>query len=248
MKTNMISVISVRIQSVFIPTSQALKEPGGLLFFWSQARPSHPRARRCGSHWPLVAIDIKCDCHRPAKVSHCTVHCLSPTQPSLSPLPRSSPSISALAGAPPAAVSSDGFPGKAGLGLVRGLVLFSSICGSLVHDSYVLFLLVKGPCLVLVIEWQLRWTNMWLCEIHRRLVHIRWYHEGAHCIWDMTWSDVTKVEKIKMSLGLMDRLLGWRASYVMAWRRRTKATVKSKWGQDRWTNTVTWWYEVDHII
>jgi hypothetical protein len=30
---------------------------------------------------------------------------------------------------------------------------------------------VKGPCLVLVIEWQLRWTNMWLCEIHRRLVH-----------------------------------------------------------------------------
>jgi hypothetical protein len=23
---------------------------------------------------------------------------------------------------------------------------------------------------------------------------------------------------------------------VMAWRRRTKATVKSKWGQDRWSN------------
>jgi hypothetical protein len=31
--------------------------------------------------------------------------------------------------------------------------------------------LLKGPCLVLVIEWQPRWTNMWLCEIHRWLVH-----------------------------------------------------------------------------
>jgi hypothetical protein len=30
---------------------------------------------------------------------------------------------------------------------------------------------VKGPCLVLVIEWQLRWTNCVLCEIHRWLVH-----------------------------------------------------------------------------
>jgi hypothetical protein len=37
-------------------------------------------------------------------------------------------------------------------------------------------------------------------------------HEGAHCIWDMIWSHVTKVAKIKMRLGLMDRLQVWRAS------------------------------------
>jgi hypothetical protein len=39
------------------------------------------------------------------------------------------------------------------------------------------------------------------------------YDEGAHCIWDMIWSHVTKVEKIKMRLGLMDRLQEWRASH-----------------------------------
>ena len=52
---------------------------------------------------------------------------------------------------------------------------------------------------------------MWHMEIHRWLVH-RWWWEGAHCIWDMTWSHVTKVEKIKTRLGLMDRLQWWRAS------------------------------------
>jgi hypothetical protein len=31
------------------------------------------------------------------------------------------------------------------------------------------------------------------------------------------------------------------------WHRWTKAMVKSKWGQDQWTNNVTWWYEVNHI-
>ena len=72
--------------------------------------------------------------------------------------------------------------------------------------------------------------------------------EGAHCIWGMTWSHVTKMEKIKTRLGLMDRLQVWRASWVMTWRRWTKATVKSKWSQDWWTNMVMWWYEVDHII
>jgi len=30
---------------------------------------------------------------------------------------------------------------------------------------------VKGLCLVLIIEYQLRWTNMCLYEIQRRLVH-----------------------------------------------------------------------------
>jgi hypothetical protein len=35
---------------------------------------------------------------------------------------------------------------------------------------------------------------------------------------------------------------------IVTWRRRTKATVKSKWSQDRWTNMIMWWYGVDHII
>jgi hypothetical protein len=30
---------------------------------------------------------------------------------------------------------------------------------------------LKGPCLVLVIEWQPRWTNVCLSEIHRWFVH-----------------------------------------------------------------------------
>jgi hypothetical protein len=47
---------------------------------------------------------------------------------------------------------------------------------------------------------------MCLCEIHRDLVHMYKCDEGAHCIWDMTLSHVTKVEKIKTRLGLMDRL------------------------------------------
>ena len=73
-----------------------------------------------------------------------------------------------------------------------------------------------------------------------------WRRSSLH--WDMTLSHVTKVEKIKIRLSLMDRLQVWRASWVMTWCRWTKATVKSKWSQDRWTNMVTWWYEVDHII
>jgi hypothetical protein len=71
---------------------------------------------------------------------------------------------------------------------------------------------LKGPCLVLVIEWQPRWTNMWLCKIHKKLVHRYICDEWVYCIWDMTWSHVTKVEKIKIRLGLMDWLQEWRAS------------------------------------
>jgi len=37
-------------------------------------------------------------------------------------------------------------------------------------------------------------------------------------------------------------------AWANTWRRWTKATVKSKLSWDRWTNKVTWWYEVDHII
>ena len=77
----------------------------------------------------------------------------------------------------------------------------------------------------------------------------------------MTWSHVTKVEKIKTRLGLMDRLQWWRASQGFEatnhmWRGSLskdlapidKATMKSKLSWDWWTNKVTWWYEVDHIF
>ena len=39
-----------------------------------------------------------------------------------------------------------------------------------------------------------------------------------------------------------------REAWAKIWRRWTKATVKSKLSWYRWTNKVTWWYEVDHII
>jgi hypothetical protein len=44
-------------------------------------------------------------------------------------------------------------------------------------------LIAEGTCLVLVIEWQLRWTNMCLSGIHRWLVHRYLCDEGAHCLW-----------------------------------------------------------------
>jgi hypothetical protein len=66
-------------------------------------------------------------------------------------------------------------------------------------------------------------------------------------------------------LSLLNRLLGGWFSYLISynwsvllhvwlwslsktWHQWTKTTVKSKWGQDRWTNKVMWWYEVDHTI
>jgi hypothetical protein len=39
--------------------------------------------------------------------------------------------------------------------------------------------------------------------------------EGAHCTWDMTLSQVIKVEKIKTWLGSIDRLQVWRASWML---------------------------------
>jgi hypothetical protein len=106
---------------------------------------------------------------------------------------------------------------------------------------------LKGHCLVLIIEWQLRWTNYVLYEIHRWLVH-RYMcvsnichgggndmemcckactcdDGGAYCIWDMTWSHVAKVEKIKMRSGSMDRLQVWRASREL-WSEGPRVTVK----------------------
>ena len=51
--------------------------------------------------------------------------------------------------------------------------------------------------------------------IHRSMCVSNKCHdgEGAHWIWDMTWSHVTEMEKIKMRLVLMDRLHVWRASW-----------------------------------
>ena len=93
---------------------------------------------------------------------------------------------------------------------------------------------LKCPCMVLVIEWQPRWTNcvyvrytgdlsigtcVWATyamkvEMAQRCCKTHTCDdEGAHCTWDMTLSHVIKVEKIKTWLGLMDRLQAWRASW-----------------------------------
>jgi hypothetical protein len=37
--------------------------------------------------------------------------------------------------------------------------------------SFIAVARLKGPCLILIIEWQLWWTNCVLCEIHKWLVH-----------------------------------------------------------------------------
>ena len=140
---------------------------------------------------------------------------------------------------------------------------------------------VKGPCLVLVIEWQPRWTNMCLSAIHMWLVH-RYMcvsnscHDGedgldllqgSHMWWrsslpmrhdiescdqgvedqDKTWLD-GPVASVKGKLEALERWTVWRWSLSKTWCWWTKATVKSKWGQDWWTNKITWCYEVDHII
>ena len=66
--------------------------------------------------------------------------------------------------------------------------------------------------------------------------------EGAHCIWGMTWSHVTKVEKIKIRLGLMDRLQEWRASRRLwsnkprggeAWARLGANGPKQRWRESK---------------
>ena len=92
-------------------------------------------------------------------------------------------------------------------------------------------------------EQHMPWRWKWLGDVVK-LTHVM----KELIAWDMTLSNVIKVEKIKTRLGSTDWLQVWRASGVMTWRQWTKATVKSKWSQDWWNNTVTWWYEVDHII
>jgi hypothetical protein len=84
---------------------------------------------------------------------------------------------------------------------------------------------------------------------------------GAHYIWNMTWVMWSRWRRSRHDLarwtgckcegqvgGFEARNRVWRWSFGKTWRRWTEATMKSKWGQDRWINTVTWWYEVDHII
>ena len=72
--------------------------------------------------------------------------------------------------------------------------------------------LVKGPCLVLVIKWQSKWTNICLCEIHKKLVHTYKCDEWAYRVCDMTWSHVAKWRRSRQGLASMDRLQVWRAS------------------------------------
>jgi hypothetical protein len=63
---------------------------------------------------------------------------------------------------------------------------------------------------------------------------------------DLAWWTGCKCQGQVEGFEARDRV--WRWSLSKTWCQWTDATVKSKGGQDRWTNTVIWWYEVDHII
>jgi hypothetical protein len=104
---------------------------------------------------------------------------------------------------------------------------------------------LKGPYLVLVIKWQLRWTNCVLYEIHRWLVHrymcvsnichgggnglemlqslhMWWWRSLLHVIHDIESCDQGGDN---MRLGSMDRLQVWRASQRL-WNEGPCVTVK----------------------
>jgi hypothetical protein len=82
--------------------------------------------------------------------------------------------------------------------------VYSSISTPLGITSWVFLpLCASDPCLVLVIKWQSRWTNMCLYEIHRKLVHRYTCVEGAYCIYDMTWSHVTRWRRSRQGLALL---------------------------------------------
>ena len=60
--------------------------------------------------------------------------------------------------------------------------------------------------------------------------------EGAHCTWDMILSHVIKVEKIKIKiwLGLMDRLQAWRASWRLWSDKPRGGEAWARLGADGW--------------
>ena len=89
-------------------------------------------------------------------------------------------------------------------------------------------------------------SHMWWWSLLHMRHDIESYDQGGED-QDMTWLD-GPVASVKGKLEALERWTAWRWSMSSTWRWWMKTTVKSKWGQDRWTNKITWWYEVDHII
>ena len=89
--------------------------------------------------------------------------------------------------------------------------------------------------------------------------HMWWWRSSLHMRHDIescdqggedqdkTWLDGS-VASVKGKSEALERWTTWWWSFSKTWCRWTKAMVKRKWSQDRWTNMITWWYEVDHII
>jgi hypothetical protein len=102
------------------------------------------------------------------------------------------------------------------------------------------------------------WRWKWLGDV-AKLAHMMMEELIAHAIWhwvmwsswrrsrhDLAWWTSCKYEGQVGGFEARDHV--WRWSLSKTWRRWTDAMVKSKWSQDRWTNMILWWYEVDHII
>ena len=91
-----------------------------------------------------------------------------------------------------------------------------------------------------LMPWRWRWLGFVarLTHVMKDLIAYETWHWVTWLRWrrsrqDLAWWTGCKCE------GQVEWWLGSR------W---TRATVKSKWSQDRWTNMVMWWYGVGHII
>jgi hypothetical protein len=109
-----------------------------------------------------------------------------------------------------------------------------------------------------VCEKHMPWRWKWLGDV-AKLAHVMMEELTTRETWhwvmwsrsrrsrhDLAWLTGCKCEGQVRGFEARDRMWWW--SLSKTWRRWTNATVKSKWGQDRWTNTVMWWYEVNYII
>jgi hypothetical protein len=109
-----------------------------------------------------------------------------------------------------------------------------------------------------VCEQHMPWRWIWLRDV-AKIAHVMLEELSAHVTWHwVMWSrwrrsrhDLARQTSCKCEGqvgGFETRDRVWRWSLSKTWHRWTDARVKRKWSQDRWTNMITWWYEVDHII
>jgi hypothetical protein len=101
--------------------------------------------------------------------------------------------------------------------------------------------------------WRWKWLGYvaMLTHVMKELIAYESWHE---VMWlggedqDKPWFD-RPVVSVKGKLEAFKRQTArGREAWAMTWRWWTKAMMKSKWSCDRWTNKVTRWYKVDHII